>query len=68
MKREIDKSGFDKDLCLNIIFHAVLFILFMLFFIKMCPNVLFDGDDWTYIGVFTKLPGLLENIFRQILS
>ena len=44
----------NKDIFLIMGFHVVMLILMICFFVKVSPYVLFDGDDWTYIGAFRK--------------
>ncbi|MCR4746314.1 MAG: hypothetical protein K5894_13950 [Lachnospiraceae bacterium] len=48
------KKQLKTEMCLKISIHLLLFLLIVLFFIKIYPQVLFDGDDWTYIGSFRE--------------
>lgn len=33
-----------------LLFHAIIFILLLIFFLKICPVIPFDGDDWCFTG------------------
>jgi hypothetical protein len=39
----------------TISFHFILFVLLMSFFIKLCPLIVYDTDDWMNLGQF-RLP------------
>jgi len=44
-----------KEKYLNVLMHAGIAVFLLFFFIRICPLVVFDCDDWRYLGNF-RLP------------
>ena len=49
----------------TILFHIIIFILMLVFFMRVCPIIPFDGDDWCFTGSL-RLPFPMLFAFNPI--
>lgn len=52
-----------KTKALKVLKYALLFILLFLFFLRICPIVPYEGDDWYFLGAMRQ-PNPYLNVFN----